>query len=315
MKHKVRRRMTQSGKRRFLTIIIVLFVVSFIGVAAYYFIEKKQALEGIYLSEIDTLTARINSGTKMVYRSTEPIKAGEELNSEKLERIEILSDDCGYCDSSDIGRTVLVDIPEGTYITELLLTDSVYAERIREVEYSCINITSNISAGDYVDIRLFYPDGTDYIIMSKKQVAGLNDTKLVADLFVEEEELLLMDSAVVDCALYEGSHIYATRYVQPSVQEPSVVNYTPSEATISLIRNNPNIIGICNEYLSEELRRSRESELQLFLSDEPQARYDTDGMYIGTPTRAELKAEDLFSEDNIPGTELPTEYGNGLWED
>lgn len=315
MNRKIRRRMTQNAKRKILTVIIVLFVVSFICAAGYYLLEKKNALEGIYLSQIDELSDRITGSTRWVYKSTSDIKAGDEITMEKLETLEILSDDCSYISMSDIGSIALIDIPAGTIISNIYISEPLTDRNIREAEYDCIDITSNIDAGDYVDIRLRYPDGTDYILLSKKRIKRLNDTKLVFDILVQEEEILLLNSAIVDCSLYEGSSLYAVKYVQPALQEPSVVNYTPSPVISELICNNPNIVAVSSKYLSNELRKKHEVSLALFLSDEPKAKYDEAGSYIGTPTRAEEKAEELLNEGTMPGTQLPEALGTDLWDE
>lgn len=305
--------MTRSGKRKLLTVLVVLLSLSIIGVGAYYILEKKNALEGIYQTRISELTTRIGSSTKEVWRSVSEIKAGERLSQEKLERVQILSDECSFADDGDIGKVMLIDIPSETCITKNMLDDIQVLSNVREIEYDFVDISSNIMTGDYVDLRILYPDGTDYIIMAKKHICSLSDTKLVADFNVNEEELLLMDSAVVDAAVYEGTKIYVTKYLKPSVQEPSVVNYVPSEETIELIENNPNIVETASEFLSAELRKRKESVLEKGKINENMPYFDDNGLYTGSNDNTDRMSKDLFETESVPGSELPDEFGDNLW--
>lgn len=316
MKHRVRRRMTQSGKKRLFTVIVVLLLIFVIAAAGYYLLEKKKTLEGIYLGRINELEMHIEGNTRTAYAASEGLRAGSVITADSVSEKEILSDECGYITRDDFGKTLLIDIDEGELLFRSFLSDTAVDVGLREVEYDYIDISSNIMPGDYVDIRIVYPDGSDYIVASKKQIMGLNDTKLVTDIFCYEEEILLLDSAAVDAYLFEGTRIYVTKYILPTIQDASIVNYAPSVTSSELIRENPNIVTIASGYLAEELRRRKEEELAAFLKkDEAEARYDASGMYIGTPTDAEMKAEELFEDDTLPATELPEEYGSGLWED
>lgn len=305
--------MTRSGRRKLLTVLVVLLSLLLVGVGAYYILEKKNALEGIYQTRISELTNRIGSSTKEVWRSVCKINAGEILTIDKLEKVQILSDESGFAGDGDIGKVMLIDIPSETCITKTMLDDIQVSDNIREIEYDFVDISSNIMTGDYVDLRILYPDGTDYIIMSKKHVCSLSDTKLVADFNVNEEEILMMDSAVVDAAVYEGTKIYVTKYLKPSVQEASVVNYVPSKETAELIENNPNIVEIASKYLSAELRQRKEYVLEKGKTGENMPYFDDNGLYTGSNDNTDRMSKALFESESVPGSELPDEFGDDLW--
>ena len=97
------------------------------------------------------------------------------------------------------------------------------------------------------------------MILSKKTVFGLDDEGIL--LRVGEEELLLMDSAIVDASLFPGAYLYSTAYVEVLMQEAAVVNYTPAAAVIELIENDPNVVKAAAEYLSLTLRNDIEGRL------------------------------------------------------
>ncbi len=64
-----------------------------------------------------------------------------------------------------------------------------------------------------------------------------------------------MSAAIVDASLYHGSKLYMTKYIEPNIQEASIITYTPSVSILSLIENDPNIVNRCSQVLNKEVRR------------------------------------------------------------
>jgi hypothetical protein len=114
---------------------------------------------------------------------------------------------------------------------------------------------------DTVDVRIFYPNGESYVVLAKKEIKGLLPDTLGVYFWLEEEELLRMSAAIVDAGLYPGSRLYVTKYIEPNIQEASVVTYTPSLSILSLIENDPNIIERCSQDLSKGVRKALENRL------------------------------------------------------
>lgn len=312
----MRRRMTRAGKSALIKILLLLIIVIAVTVGGLVFVRRKRLIEEKYENTILELQTRINAANRHIYCAATDLKAGTVLGADCLVETEVLSDRWGYITEEDFGKVLLVDIGEGTEVIKAMIAEDIGEDGVRELEYDWIEITSNIEPMDYVDVRILYPDGTDYIVLSKKQVRNLSDTKLICDLWNSEEEILLLDSACVDAYLYEGTKLYVTRYIFPEMQEKSTVNYTPSTAVTELIKANPNIVSVASEYLSEELRKKQEERIKAFLA-EPEAMvyYDRLGLYAGKQTAAQAYAEDfLDAEKNSPGAELPDEYGGKLWD-
>ena len=57
--------------------------------------------------------------------------------------------------------TLKVTVPSGTIITKdmVAIGEKVVSDDIRTVEYSMINLPSEVLDGDYIDIRLLFPCG------------------------------------------------------------------------------------------------------------------------------------------------------------
>lgn len=79
--------------------------------------------------------------------------------------------------------------------------------------------------------------------------------------WMNEDELLRMSAAIVDAGLYTGSSIFVTKYIEPNIQEASVVNYTPSLSILTLLENDPNILDRVIQKLNREVRKSLENRL------------------------------------------------------
>lgn len=316
---------TRKGKSTALTIVAIIIILACAGACVWFFFHMRDQMKGSYETQIQELNLKIMSKTRTVYVAKEYLHAGHMIERDDFDLKEVLTDAADYVTEDDFGKTLLVNIDAGTEMKKAFVSGEVVDTELREVEYDCIEVTSNINTSDYVDVRILFPDGSDYIIMSKKQVKALNETKLVCDLWVTEEELLLMDSAMVDAYLYRSidervldAKIYCTKYILPTVQDPSESNYTPSEMTAALIQDNPNIVNVASKYLASELRQKKQVELNDFLphTNDGLTWYDSTGRYLGRATDAEVMGNDIVnSSGSIPGSELPSEYGDTLWGD
>ncbi len=128
--------------------------------------------------------------------------------------------------------------------------------------YNNIIISDKLSVGDYVDIRICFENGMDFIVLSKKLVIDLsksnsegNENKAIW-LEVSEEEILRMSSAFVDNKL-GGSNLYAIQYIDDS-QKASISNYPVTDEMKDLIKNNPNVSNPGNNILEYHSRRGIE---------------------------------------------------------
>lgn len=174
----------------------------------------------------------------------------------------------------------------------------VKAEKVRETELGFIFVASNISEGDYTDIRIRYIDGSDYIIASHKQITSIDREKGGIVIPVSEEELLLLNSAETDKDLFAGTKVYLTRY-DPLDDNISEVNYSPSVIIKDLIEINPNINEISASFNAKE-REIIEEKLSRFKGD------------YGDSIRGDTIEETEDYKGPVSG--LPKEYGGSIWD-
>lgn len=133
---------------------------------------------------------------------------------------------------------------DGTDLVILESTEEV-TDDLRIHGFPYIQMTSRLKPGDYVDVRISFANGGDFVLLSKKKIQGLGPLREEGTnaiwLTVSEEEILRLSSAVVDAYLNQGSSIYAIQYVSEN-QKEAVVNYVVSDLIKQLMEEDPNIV-------------------------------------------------------------------------
>lgn len=278
----------EGGKKK--KIGLIIGIVIFIAVAAllwvgYTYLQRTE--EEKWSAQLEEANAKINANKRFVYVATTDIRAGETISDANVELQTASSsmDADLFAGEEDLGLRTKIAIAAGSQITKDVLLQKEFAAGDRAVEYQFIYCGMQINEGDFVDVRIVFPDGSDYTILTKKCVEGKgenDDTSVV--LWLNEEEMQLMSSAVVDAFVYSyneysvkksdkyvpsrNSRIYAVKYVEPNLQDASRTDYTPSEATINRIKSNPNIVEVASEYLSMQVRAEYEERLFNYMSEE-----------------------------------------------
>lgn len=167
-----------------------------------------------------------------------------------------------------IGKRVVCKVSAGTLLScDLLEVNETYADDIRKHAYTFIEMTDRLQSGDYVDIRIQFGNGLDYIILAKKRVldCSLYDETLHTNnciwLEVSEEEILLLSSAVVDAYYNDNARIYAIQYVARS-QPEAVVTYPENTIVHELIMEDPNVVQTASSRLANKLRERVTKQLK-----------------------------------------------------
>lgn len=153
-----------------------------------------------------------------------------------------------------------IGLNKGVILTEdMVRTDVEIEQDVRLHNFSYVELNHMILPGDYVDIRINFNDGSDYIVLSKKRVEGISVYNLEDGtdnelwLNVSEEEILRMSSAAYDTATKENCRLYAVKYIS-ELQEEAYVTYPVNQIVAALIESDPNIIKKVTQELEENLR-------------------------------------------------------------
>lgn len=217
-------------------------------------------------------------GTVYAYKLISEIKSGEKIDASKIEKVKVAANNLptDYINES-IDVTAYkskINLKAGTVLSaSLLYSGEGLADSTRLIEYNMLTLPSNLAVGDYIDVRFTMPSGQNYIVLSKKQVKNIQGTTIT--LYLTEDEILMMTSAIIESYVMKASNLQAIQYVQAGIQESSTPTYSVNSDVYQLIMSNYqkgiNIEDYAkiNDSYNSALRQIIEQEL---------------GKYVGTET-------------------------------
>lgn len=272
--------MQRKVRNSFLLGVLVMLVIAILIGAIVYFVVIKPKAEKEEASQYDYVY-RLKAGKS--------VKSGDEITATMVEAVEIpvstTTTDFIRAKRQDQNGNLLdvafttgykskVDLKEGTILTKSMLIsteDEDIEDSLRYVEYNMITMPTTLEEGDYIDIRLRLPNSQDLIVISKKSIVSIfNQT---VGLNLTEDEILILNSAIVESYKMNASELYLAKYVEPGMQEKSIYTYSPSEEVVALIQSDPNIVAtaresIANKYLnSGNIRNPINNTLNQYAND------------------------------------------------
>lgn len=217
---------------------------------------------GILFVQLNKLQIQIKEqeeGSKEVYVVSKNINSGETLSLSNLKKVSVISEAIpeDVLTITDITENTVakIDLKKGTVITNNMISevDDQTTNDVRIQEYNMLVLPSQIKDEDYIDIRLRMPNGTDYIVVSKKKVEipeidGVESLNTIR-VKMAEEEILTMSSAIVEAYWATGSYLYVTTYAEPGLQDQATPTYLASDKVIELMNNDPNIETVARNEL------------------------------------------------------------------
>lgn len=233
--------MQKKARNSFLLGMLLTFLIcAIIGVVLYILIigpEKKSNSE--------------KGAAIKAYALNTDVKSGEEITAGMLSSIDTYANliPQNYIDSAKLssvgdGKKVIakIDLYKNTILTSSTVTteENAVTKDVRTMEYNMIMLPINVNVGDYVDIRLTFPNGQDFIVVAKKEIKNIQGNTITFDM--SEEEILMINSAVVESYIMKASNIYVAKYVEPGMQEKADNTYTPTSEVIKLIDTDSNIV-------------------------------------------------------------------------
>ena len=253
--------MQRKVRNSFLLGVLVMLVIAIlIGAIVYLVVIKPKAdKEKADATQYDYVY-RLKSGKS--------VNSGEEITGSMVEAVEIpvTTNNTDFIRAKRTDQTgKLVDVAftsgykskvalkEGTILTKSMLMsteDEDIENSLRYMEYNMITMPTTLEEGDYIDIRLRLPNSQDLIVISKKSIVSIYNQTVGFNL--TEDEILLLNSAIVESYKMTSSELYLAKYVEPGMQEKSVYTYSPSEEVVNLIQSNPNIVATARESIANK---------------------------------------------------------------
>ncbi len=196
------------------------------------------------IDEAEKLLKEHNSVKKRVVVTSKEMKAGEALTEKDLKVIELPQKDIpdnrveGIEDL--LGKVIKIDAGLNTpLISSMVFAEGATPNDLRNQEYNVLQLPTQLKKGQFVDVRIMFPTGQDYTVLSKKKVKDLFGSTVWHE--VNEFEILAMQSAIVDAYIH-GAKLYEITYVDPFMQDESIPNYPINLKVIELIQSDPNIL-------------------------------------------------------------------------
>lgn len=167
------------------------------------------------------------------------------------------------------GKCLKVSLKEGCILSpDMVCSPQKTADDERLLNLSYVRLSEKMRAGDYVDIRISFRNGGDYILLSKKKIQDIKGNSIGEEgtelhalwLKVNEEEILRLASAVVDAYYQEECDIYAIQYVS-EMQKAATITYPVNETIKKLLENDPNVTALA-QHMTDNIRKELRDALE-----------------------------------------------------
>lgn len=155
-----------------------------------------------------------------------------------------------------------ISLSTGTIVTSDMLMQQKLTDDERTLDVVLDEIPIGIEIGDYVDIRIAFPLGQDYIAMSHKEVVEINGSTL--KLIVSQQDFYSYQSMQTDEALFSSTKAYGSTYIEGGIQTAAKQYYPVSLAVLKTMLLDPNIDT--SDY-SDVMKRREQLEGQLMSSE------------------------------------------------
>lgn len=226
---------------------------------------KKESQEAMYVTAVVLM---------------KPVDSGERIEEDMLAEVTVCAQNLqgagAVSKKSLVGTYAKGSFDKGTFMSRACVyEEKEYSPDTRSKTFDFMELNPVTQSGDYVDVRITYPNGEDYIVASHKQVQIVSPGEEAQDvprqnakvsMDVTEEEILRIASAYVDSVQYPGTAIYAVSYLD-QFQQPGCVDYPVNPDVFELLGWNPNAIG----YEVSQQEQERRQRVEDNLSAEEQA--------------------------------------------
>lgn len=257
-----KKKMKRSTKQYLIVAFICIIVIGSAAIFTSLLIASQ--IKDEYEAKLKVTNDERELNQRTVFVAIDDIMAGDIITKDNIMEERVYASqpaELYYRLEGDDINIAVVDIPKDTQITKSMTTNNQIDSVIREVQYDVINLSSNVFNNDTIDVRISYPNGESYIVISKKIIKGIIPESTNCFFWLNEEEIHRMSAAIVDAVLYPGSILTTTKYIEPNIQDESVVTYTPSIAILTLLETDPNILERCSQELNKEVRKALENRL------------------------------------------------------
>ena len=273
--------MYESNFKRWLPYMIIGVLVVALGVTMFAFRTKSKKQQ----AQIDSLNQEVEdlqNNMEEVYVTSKDVKSGSTVELDSVTTALLPSDsipeNAVTTEEELTDKIYKIGLKAGSYITTDIISDYKIHKNMRELDVVMDEIPVGLEEGDYVDIRISFPLGQDYLAMSHKKVLSITGNTI--KLIVVEHDFYRYESMKTDLATYQSTKIYAVKYVEAGLQPNGKVYYPPTLEIIKQSILDPNMNS--KDFMT--MINSRE-----LLEDQLAASKKVDKNQTVTETRNEIK--------------------------
>ncbi len=239
-------------------------VMSLLLLVAYYFFAYRPFNDTVANYKL-LLENYQKPATVDVVKLTKDLRQYDVVTANDFELVKIplkyASDALFSAEEDLIGLTATSDLAAGTLLHDnMVYSAEELPKDLRVYQIGNLLTQPYLEVGSSVDVRISFPSGLDYIVLSKKVLIDKRsrseeETAEVCVFHLNEDEILRLSSALVDAYLHEGTYLYTTLYVSGSSQMAAEVTYPANAAVKALIDQDPNIVERAIVALEEQKRQ------------------------------------------------------------
>lgn len=293
--------------RKMLIIAAIALSIGLLVAAAIYSLirqseqqQDQQQMKEQYERQIEELKTMEEQSRRSVWTVARTIPAGGTVKAEDLKSVpmpESLVPTGMITDqTAAIGKSAKIELQPGTQLMPSMLYESAPIPKdLRVQEFHVIQLPSNLQKGQFIDVRINFPTGEDFVLLAKKKARDLSGT--VIWLEMNERDILQTSSAIIDAYL-QGARLYALPYIEPGLQEAAVVNYPANSKVLDLMAHDPNLL----EKATTELAR----QLRLTLDDNLKAMSESDKLRVTSGS--------VTVQQQLQNERIVTSQGNAMQE-
>ncbi|CAM2783590.1 SAF domain-containing protein [Paenibacillus sediminis] len=283
--------------------IVALFFAGYIIYSLMHAHNIKESIRQQYEGEIEAMKQAEEQQRQSLVDVWVPVRnmnSGEYIKQSDLQAIQLprasVPDNRVLKREDLVGKVLKIELHKQTLITKsMIFAEEPTPADLRNRELSSIGLPSDLKNNDVIDIRIQFPTGQDYIVLSKKKIDKLASPTMWIQM--NETEILLLSSALVDAYLHKAT-LYALTYVEPQMQDEAIPTYPANEEVQRLLNSDPNIVKKAEQYLSKQIREQLEDDLeaQMPVYNAPSS--------VVTPEQSQ--AAQSVQQDNLPSTSMET---------
>jgi hypothetical protein len=257
--------------RRLLVIASITFSVILLVAAVVFNVQKQarqqqqqQAIISQYEQQIEQMMVTGHQMQGEAWALARPLSAGSRIVAGDLKSVivpaatleaNVVTDKNALIGKYTKTIELQVDVPIYPF---MLYEGKPVAKDARIQELQIIQLPTLLKKEQYIDVRIQFPTGEDFVVLSKKQVLEREGTVIWLEL--SESDRMLFSSATIDAYL-QGARLYALTYVEAGLQAAAVANYPASTEVLDLLEHNPNMLEKASTELARRLRKTLESNL------------------------------------------------------